>query len=830
MYSYIKDQVGDNWDHQNSNPYTGDLENDYDVEDTWTIDAGAANNYILQDTYDPETFYFDLRFETYAWVDWWFFGSQGAYAKHYIDEIDCTIDVEGYGFDDYDYPEMNVNRETDYYFEINSNGKYLSSSIESVEFLVQNDTYYSEWQTVDKVGGIWQLELDRYDYENGVYNVWIRAIDEHGFSSYDCYSLEIEHKNSPLYWEGPIEGETIYFNCTTVETSDAIFDMSIYIDDEYFNEDIKFYIEKFGNRVDRTPPGGLVSGSNSINLEPFDDSVNGNITAIIEGTDIFGVTHSYSRNFIFRKMISAETIEFDHGVHFIGNELYAIIYDPNGDRSWASFRNTEYYSHTWEFDWGFDIGVGIDIKVKTDPSSIFTWGMYYNFNFEYIHEDIIKIESMDTTEITSTTSWSATSSSTGPGRGDTYWGEAIYVPYYTAATRAEFWGAEGSYEYINPTLHYGMNFTGQIIGGPGEVPSEWLEENYILQAEENGGEIPNDADIAWASDNDNGLGNWTVTGGGRDLRHTHSDKVSYTKTDTYDFDVDFGLYLGIVTVSLGRSRTVSERVENMNALTRTYHMEDFDYYDDVEQGDIITNRIGIDNRFGTYIFETIEEACFTSDPWEYNTYDWRPPIIGDPEIELDSSNDGVAPCADDQPIVIVDIEDESGIQSAYIKYSTSGGLVWNTAPLIEYPADPGTWEGYIPSFPKGTTVLWYIEAIDLFENIKNKTDGWGDPFSYTVLNSGPQVTLLTPEDASTHSGFVYISWSAEDLDNDDLIFTLSYTTDGVTKYLIETNLLGNSYIWDISGLGSIDVLIIVEVYDGTDTAEDRNEYLVYLNP
>ncbi|MFX1411302.1 MAG: hypothetical protein ACFFA6_13210, partial [Promethearchaeota archaeon] len=159
-----------------------------------------------------------------------------------------------------------------------------------------------------------------------------------------------------------------------------------------------------------------------------------------------------------------------------------------------------------------------------------------------------------------------------------------------------------------------------------------------------------------------------------------------------------------------------------------------------------------------------------------------------------------------------------------------GGLVWNTAPLIEYPAIPGTWEGYLPSYPKGTTVLWYIEAIDLFENKMNRTDGWGDPFSYVVLNSGPQVTLLTPEDASTHYDTVYITWTAEDLDNDDLTFTLSYTTDGVTKHLIESGLTGYSYEWDISELGTMDVLIIVEVSDGTDTDEDRNDYIVYLNP
>ena len=66
--------------------------------------------------------YFDLYFKTYAWIDWWLNSVQYAYAMHLIDEIDCSIDVKGYGFDDYDYPDMTVDRITDYYFEINTNG------------------------------------------------------------------------------------------------------------------------------------------------------------------------------------------------------------------------------------------------------------------------------------------------------------------------------------------------------------------------------------------------------------------------------------------------------------------------------------------------------------------------------------------------------------------------------------------------------------------------------------------------------------------------------------------------------------------------------------
>ncbi len=824
-YAYIKNLDSGTWQYKRSHGYSGAL---VEVEDSWTIGGTNLDNSFIDYNSIRDAYFFDLRFYTYAWINWWAFAIQFAGAEHYIDEIDCSLEVEGYGFENRDYPEfIEINRITDYKFQINPIGNYFSSSIDSVEFLVQDDLYYSGWSGINEIDGIWNLELDRYDYNNGSYNLWIRARDENGFSTYDCYSLEIRNQDSPLYWEGPIGGDTIIFNCTTIETSDAIFDMYVYIDEDYFDEEIKLYIDNgFGERVDRTPPGGLVNGKNTVNLEPYSHSINGNIIAIIESTDIFGITQSDSRNFIFRKMISAEVIEYDRGVEFIGNQLYAIIYDPNGDRSWASLALTETHSFLFELDLSTSAGI------KYEPKEFEVVGYHFSLNVER-NENLIRIDTqtIDTSAITSTTTWDATTTSTGPGRGDTYWGEAIYMPYYTRATKAEFFGAEGAYEYINPTLHYGLNFTGEIIGGPNEVPSEWLAQNYVLQAEENGGVFPESADITWSSPIDGGLGIYTVFGGGRDLVHSHSEKqVTDFNEKSAAIDIHCGPILGPVRLNIGFKFKWHNRSETTETITRRYHMEDFDYYDDVEKGDMITNRIGIDNRFGTYIFETISDACFTSDPWEYNTNDWRPPLIGMPDIELDSNNDGVAPCADDTPIVIVDIEDESGIQSAYIKYSIDGGFVWNTAPLIEYPSIPGTWEGNIPSYPKGTNVLWFIEAIDLFENKMNRTDGWGDPFSYMVLNKGPQITLLTPGDATSHYDFVSITWSAEDLDNDNLIFTLSYTTDGVTKHLIESDLTGFSYDWDISTLGSIDVLIIIEVNDGTDSDEDRNEYLVYLNP
>ena len=165
---------------------------------------------------------------------------------------------------------------------------------------------------------------------------------------------------------------------------------------------------------------------------------------------------------------------------------------------------------------------------------------------------------------------------------------------------------------------------------------------------------------------------------------------------------------------------------------------------DDESTDAISYEYGIDRKFGTFIFRPNEFFCETSYPLEHNTHDYLPPIIDFPHIELDSSQDGIAPCKDDTPLVAVEIFDEGGIESALIYFSINDGLTWDSTILSEQMANPGTWDGLIPAQDHGTTVLWYIKVWDSGGSYSNRTDPHGNPYQYEVINRAPRILITTP--------------------------------------------------------------------------------------
>ncbi|MFX1366788.1 MAG: hypothetical protein ACFFCE_05795 [Promethearchaeota archaeon] len=64
-----------------------------------------------------------------------------------------------------------------------------------------------------------------------------------------------------------------------------------------------------------------------------------------------------------------------------------------------------------------------------------------------------------------------------------------------------------------------------------------------------------------------------------------------------------------------------------------------------------------------------------SNPLEHDTFDYIPPVIKVPVVDLDSNDDNHYPCPDDSPIVTVDIFVEVGIQEALILYSIDDGAI-----------------------------------------------------------------------------------------------------------------------------------------------------------
>jgi len=557
-----------------------------------------------------------------------------------------------------------------------------------------------------------------------------------------------------------------------------------------------------------------VTSKNSVILDDIDTDgtplINGPVIATLRGKGNGRVLETDNINVIIKNVIRHDPIVVESGEKILGEQLYKILYDPNGDRSWSTFEKTSGFTQIW--DWNLHTGFGIDIGYSVNPDK-FTQknegtGVQASFDFTWGHQDHVEIGTTDSISLSSTSSWNAQTSNTGPGYGDTYWGETFSIPYTLYAKERYFFGSD-EVDYVEPILDWGLELSAQRICGPDDAPQEWLDQNYVLQ------DFPAEADINWNGPN---CGTIIAPGAGRDFHGTYTSTYTHTVTDSFLFEFQFDARY---QPSFGFSAAVQFNFDVAHTWggteqiisTAEYHIEDFD------EGDIIANVVGIDNRFGTYIFKTDTANSRSSDPYEHNTIDYIAPIIEVPIIELDSNSDGIYPCANDAPIITVDIFEEDAIRDVNVVYSIDNGITWNEAALIEQTANLGTWEGQIPAQVKGTTVQWYIEAIDQTGNSNERKDNWGEVFSYTITNAAPEISLDLPLENSEHSSTVLIEWTASDIDYDELTVNLFYWEDLLWKPIV-LDIPGTSYTWDVSGITAEYTRIKVEATDGEYIVED----------
>jgi hypothetical protein len=282
---------------------------------------------------------------------------------------------------------------------------------------------------------------------------------------------------------------------------------------------------------------------------------------------------------------------------------------------------------------------------------------------------------------------------------------------------------------------------------------------------------------------------------------------------------------GSLEMNLGIKNSV--KYASGGAITTEYSI-----YDD-DADDHIVQDIGIDPVFGTYIFRTNGFFSNTSSPLEIGTTDYIPPVIGTPSITLDTSSDGIGPCENDAPLISVSISDESGIQQAWIRYSRNNGDTWYISQMAETSTGSNIWEGAIPSSDHGLTVLWYIEAIDNSGLTSIKKNQYNNPYSYTVLNRNPSVSLISPNGGETLQSSHEISWTASDPDTDLLSVTISYNVGNTGWVLIVADFIGTSYTWNLSSFTDQKNLVVlrVRVSDGYGgTAEDISDYTFTILP
>lgn len=442
--------------------------------------------------------------------------------------------------------------------------------------------------------------------------------------------------------------------------------------------------------------------------------IDGYVNATLLGYNQSTIVASHSRNFTFVKITYEDHRTLNSSTQIVGKQLYLILHDPHGDMSHSTFSEETTLS----------FGVGSEVSVSTGTS--LTLGYFYEEKYSQMEFGASTLlESKTTAEFgfdfryevsdsTTLTSMQVTDDPDyiGPGYGDRYWGESWIYKWVLNATRRGY--SNTTLRWEDPKIYYGILRGVETFISDAVAPPEWRSQNAVYNDS-----IP----VSWIK--------WFDESGGAPYNYEHAVTTTETRTMSLQFDLGFAFRsafgVGESTTTVGLS--VKNYFEAGLGHTQkvAYEINDDEPTDQIVQG------IGIDERFGTFIFNTTSFFCETSGPYEHGTYDYLPPEIAFPTIDLDTNDDGFEPASDDSPFVEVDIFEEGEVQNAIIWYSTNNGTDWLFIYLLEYPADPGTWYGTIPAQPFDTTVLWYVEVSDIQGNGNTRNDSFGNPFEYTVM-------------------------------------------------------------------------------------------------
>ena len=305
----------------------------------------------------------------------------------------------------------------------------------------------------------------------------------------------------------------------------------------------------------------------------------------------------------------------------------------------------------------------------------------------------------------------------GPGYGDRYWGEAWILKWVLNASHRFYFN--GSDHWEDPQFFYGIIRDVETYVSDADAPPEWRSQNAV-----HNDSLP----VTW-------LGMFAESGG---APYIFEREVTTTMTRSIAFTIEFGMNFESKFPGVRTQNTFKMSMRNYAEIEVGHsHEVSYEIYDD-DPDDFIVMGKGIDETFGTYIFNNTPFFCETSYPYEHNTYDYLPPIIDFPAIDLDSDGDGYGPTASDSPVVTVEIFEEGSVAEAIVRYSVDGGLNWDIIYLLEQPFNPGTWATSIPSQPYNTNVLWYIMVWDNQGNNATRNDPYGNPYQYTVIKKSEE--------------------------------------------------------------------------------------------
>lgn len=519
--------------------------------------------------------------------------------------------------------------------------------------------------------------------------------------------------NQPFVdWLSPADNKSVVFS---YNSSDEFDEWRIF----YFDYD-HGYLDNVILNINGTDYGS-VWNTNSCRINPF---LKGTVNATLVGYNSSIKVAEQSRVFEFILIEFEKEVMLHTNLTFLGQQLYLILHDPNGDLSYSHFTETS----TFSLGVGYSITneaknvLGIDGIVRlpfvggVGASQEFTNQETKEEGFQF------RFELSDTTGLTSNKGGS-NPDYIGPGHGDLYWGEAWFYRHQLNATLRHY--SNGSEGYESPKLFYGLERDAEVLLNDINAPAEWKSQNPVHD---------NYANVTWIP---------PIFGAYGDFDYSKTWGVSNTIGRSKSFTIHAGSHTfldgGVIEDTIEISQTIKSyaEVESGHTLETGYYISDDD------PTDFLAMEIGLDQRFGTYIFKTLSYECQTSNPLEHNTFDYIPPQIEFPDIDYDSNSDGVSPCPDDTPKVTVEISDEGDISEALIFYSINNGSTWDIIYLNEQPGNLGTYDCYLRTQPENTTVLWYVKAWDATGSNATRFDVTALPFEYRVI-AKPSETPVTP--------------------------------------------------------------------------------------
>ena len=168
----------------------------------------------------------------------------------------------------------------------------------------------------------------------------------------------------------------------------------------------------------------------------------------------------------------------------------------------------------------------------------------------------------------------------------------------------------------------------------------------------------------------------------------------------------------------------------------------------------------------------------TSSSYDYYVGDDIPPTI----VSVDQSPTTVE--YDDDVIVtahVTEPTDASGVDEVTLHYTPDGGATWYAVHMALVSGDQydGTWQATIPAYPYGTTIEYYVSAIDYAGNSDDSSH-----YTYTVVDLTPPEILSVVQNPAAGSveyddSVTVTAHVTEDTDASGVSsVTLWYSTDG----------------------------------------------------